>query len=92
MEVKIYGPEVNLSRMRGSNKAFVEESSPHIASIMADDPEPLIRDCQVIVLGARDADVEASLRATPSEARVVVDLVGVSNPDELGGECHGVCW
>ena len=92
MEVKIYDPEVNLSRIRGSNKAFVEESIPHIASIMADDPETLIRDCQVIVLGARDADVEASLRATPSEARVVVDLVGVSNPDELGGEYHGMCW
>lgn len=60
--------------------------------MMADDPETLIRDCQVIGLGARDADVEASLRATPSEARVVVDLVGVSNPDELGGEYHGVCW
>jgi GDP-mannose 6-dehydrogenase len=92
MDVSIYDPEVNLSRIRGSNKAFVEESIPHIASIMADDPKDVIRDCKVIVLGARDKAAEAALRDINDGTRIIIDLVGVPNRAEMSGEYHGVCW
>ncbi len=92
MEVKIYDPEVNLSRIRGSNKAFVEESIPHIASIMVDDPNLLIRDSKVIVLGARDETVEMALRSAHDSTRAIVDLVGVPNRAGMAGDYHGVCW
>ncbi len=88
----IYDPEVNLSRIRGSNKAFVEESIPHIASIMAADPESLIRDCKVFVFSARDDAVEAALRGTPDGGRIIIDLVGIPDATAIAGEYHGVCW
>jgi GDP-mannose 6-dehydrogenase len=92
MDVKIFDPEVNLSRIRGSNKAFVEESIPHIASIMADDPETVIRECKVVVLGARNPAAEAALRAVRDDSRIIVDLVGVPDRAEMSGQYHGVCW
>jgi GDP-mannose 6-dehydrogenase len=92
MDVRIYDPEVNLSRIRGSNKAFVEESIPHIASIMSDDAASLIRESRVVVMGVRDASAEAALRALPDEKRVVVDLVGIADRESISGEYVGVCW
>ena len=92
MDVQIYDPEVNLSRIRGSNKAFVEESIPHISSIMTDDIPRLVASCKVIVLGVRDAAVESYLRAHPDETRTVVDLVGVNDLSGEIGAYHGICW
>jgi GDP-mannose 6-dehydrogenase len=92
MDVRIYDPEVNLSRIRGSNKAFVEEAIPHIASIMTDDVERLIGECEVIVLGVRDSMVESRLRVRPDRSRTLVDLVGVPDVDEAMGQYHGICW
>lgn len=92
MDLWIYDPEVNVSRIRGSNKAFVEESIPHIASIMTDDIAQLMADCNVIVLGIRDAAVEAYLQANPNPTRVIVDLVGIRNVSPSMGQYHGICW
>ncbi len=92
MDVRIYDPEVNLSRIRGSNRAFVEESIPHIASIMTDDVAQLVRSCDVIVVGARDAAAESCLRAHPDASRTLVDLVGMTGVSETMGQYHGICW
>jgi GDP-mannose 6-dehydrogenase len=92
IHVDIFDPEVNLSRIRGSNRAFVEESIPHIASILTEDFEQLIRDSGVVVLGVRDAAVEAWLRTHPDSSRIVVDLVGVDRSTAESSEYHGICW
>jgi GDP-mannose 6-dehydrogenase len=92
MDVRIYDPEVNLSRIRGSNKAFVEESIPHIASIMTEDVGRLVADCKVVVLGVRDATVESYLRSHPDPTRTLIDLVGVKDVSSAMGQYHGICW
>jgi GDP-mannose 6-dehydrogenase len=92
MYVQVYDPEVNLSRIRGSNKAFVEESIPHIASIMTDDVGMLIGNCNVIVLGVRDAAAESHLRKYPDPTRTLVDLVGIQDVSDSMGQYHGICW
>jgi GDP-mannose 6-dehydrogenase len=92
MDVRIYDPEVNLSRIRGSNKAFVEESIPHIASIMTEDVGRLVDDCKVVVLGVRDATVESYLRSHPDPTRTLIDLVGVKDVSSAMGQYHGICW
>jgi GDP-mannose 6-dehydrogenase len=92
LEVKIYDPEVNLSKIRGSNKVFVEESIPHISSVMTEDIEGLVREARVIVLGVRDAKAESILRSLPGSSRTIVDLVGVENVSSYAGAYHGICW
>jgi GDP-mannose 6-dehydrogenase len=89
-DVKIYDPEVNLSRLIGSNRAFLTESIPHIASIMEDRADALLESCEVIVLGMRDVEVENALRQ--GRAHIVVDLVGVPEPERMEGSYRGICW
>ena len=46
----------------------------------------------MIVLGVRDAAVEAHLRANPDPTRTLVDLVGIKDVSDSMGQYHGICW
>jgi GDP-mannose 6-dehydrogenase len=92
MQVSIYDPHVNLSRIRGSNRAFLDQSIPHIASIMVDDPETVLRNSAVVVAGVRDGAFENALKSSANRSLIIVDLVGIPDGKRLVGEYHGICW
>jgi GDP-mannose 6-dehydrogenase len=76
----------------GSNRKFLEESIPHVASLMEEDPSSLLGTCEVIVMGVRDADVERALATGAPCAATVIDLVGIPHADSLPMRYHGICW
>jgi GDP-mannose 6-dehydrogenase len=70
-DVRIYDPWVNLGRLRGRNRAFVDRHLPHLAALLVDRPETLTAHAEVLVLGS-DAAVGRDWRA--GFAGEVIDL------------------
>jgi GDP-mannose 6-dehydrogenase len=62
LKLGIYDPGVNLSRLLGANRRHIEESIPHIGSLMSDDLARLIDEAQVLVVGLRSDRVVGELR------------------------------
>ncbi len=91
-ELSIYDPEVHLSRLIGANRAYIEQTIPHIASLIDQSLESVLDKSDVIVVGLSDAEVAATLREALKPEHVLVDLVGLADRDELKGEYHGACW
>ena len=50
-DLRIYDPEVNLSRLLGANKRYIEHSIPHIGSLMSDDCAAVIDHAEVLIVG-----------------------------------------
>jgi GDP-mannose 6-dehydrogenase len=89
-EVRIFDPNVNLARLIGANKAFIEREIPHIASLMAESPEEVVAASEVLVVGNRDASYLPPLKKLRRGQRVL-DLVRLIPPGfRTAGRCEGI--
>ena len=91
-DLRIFDPEVNLSRLIGANKRFIEESIPHIGSLMVASCELALAHAQVVLVGLGGKDTaEALLRGIHTQHQVV-DLVGLPRDSLKCSRYEGVCW
>jgi GDP-mannose 6-dehydrogenase len=90
--VKVYDENVSLSQLNGANRAYIEQTIPHIACLLADKPDDVLDWSDVIVLGNRSRQFESRMAdLTPNQS--VIDLVRVPlDRTALNGNYHGICW
>jgi len=50
-ELKIHDPAVQLSKLHGSNRAFLEERLPHISRLLCERLDAALADAEVVVIG-----------------------------------------
>ncbi|RIK30585.1 MAG: GDP-mannose dehydrogenase [Anaerolineae bacterium] len=90
--IKIYDDKVELSRLIGANKAFLESELPHIASLMCSSMEELIKESDVVII----TNGSKAFKQAPelmSKQQVLIDLVGVAKESrELPGAYEGIGW
>ena len=91
-ELKIYDPAVSLALLVGANKRFIEETIPHIGSLLSDDLEEVCRFADTIVVGHRDTPIENALTRHAEGIGRTVDLAGIEQEAARGSEYFGVCW
>jgi GDP-mannose 6-dehydrogenase len=91
-DLRIYDPEVNLSRLIGANRRFIEESIPHIGNLMVKSCEAALAHGQVILMGAGSKTiVEEVVRGLTAEHRVV-DVIGLPRDRFKCASYAGACW
>ena len=92
LKVRIYDPEVNVSRLVGANRRYIDQTIPHIGSLMCAEPGPVIDESEVLVVGLRTPAVVAELVARCRQDQAIVDLVRLPDREQLRGQYRGVCW
>ena len=92
LQLRVYDPEVNISRLIGANRRYIEESIPHIASLMVQRCEELIDASEVLVVGLRSDPVLQALHERCRPDHFILDLVRLPDPNAILGEYRGVCW
>jgi GDP-mannose 6-dehydrogenase len=92
LQLRIYDPTVNVARLIGANRRFIEESIPHIASLMTSDLDMLVRDAEVLVVGMKSPEVLAALKTHTRADQLLVDIVGLADRQGHRAEYQGVCW
>ncbi len=92
LELRVFDPEVNLARLIGANKRYIEENIPHIASLMTSDIVDLIRRSDVLVIGRTTSQIGEALLSSHRADQLVVDLVGLRLDSPLRATVRGVCW
>jgi GDP-mannose 6-dehydrogenase len=55
-DIRIYDPNVAVTRLRGRNLAYVDRHLPHLAALLVDGPEQLYAHASLLVLGTDVAD------------------------------------
>ena len=61
LELLVYDPEVELSRLLGANRRFIEQHVPHIGSLLRPDLAAVVDASDVVVLGSSDRAVQRDL-------------------------------
>jgi GDP-mannose 6-dehydrogenase len=92
LQLSIYDPQVNVARLIGANRRFIEESIPHIASVMTGDVERLVREADVLVVATRTPEVLAALRAHTRPEQLLLDVAVLPDREAHQARYRGVCW
>ena len=92
-EVSIYDREVLLARLHGSNRAYIEQTIPHISRLMKPSVDLALHDAEVIVIGKRSAEYREPLRRF-ANGHYVIDLASLfaAPVDRDAMDYEGICW
>lgn len=91
-ELRIFDPEVRLSRLLGANRSYIEAHIPHLGSLLCDDIADMLDPSDVILVGLQQPALDAALQARVRADHYLVDLVNLPNRDLLRCRYEGVCW
>jgi GDP-mannose 6-dehydrogenase len=83
--VRIFDPHVAVTRLTGANKAYIDRELPHIASLLVEDVDTLVRESDVVVATKRAPHYAAALDLVRAD-QAVVDLVRLFKDDQVQGD------
>lgn len=90
--VRIYDENVELGRLFGTNKAFLERVVPHITSLVCTSLDELLAWAEVVVVAHGAAAFRHVLPLIRPDQKLV-DLVGVvTDTEQIRGDYEGICW
>jgi len=91
-ELAIYDRDVELARLTGANKAFIEHEIPHLGRLLKQSAEQTLEGAEAIVIG-HVGQTEAGVIAARHDGRTIIDLQGVRDLETLkGADYQGICW
>jgi GDP-mannose 6-dehydrogenase len=92
LELLVYDPEVQYSKLLGANRRFIEQHVPHLGSLLRSDLADVVSHSDLLVVGSSQRDVLEALKRTVSNTQIVIDLTHVPSPDAWPCVVDGLCW
>ncbi|MBT9485997.1 MAG: UDP-glucose/GDP-mannose dehydrogenase family protein [Rubrivivax sp.] len=90
-EMAIYDVSVKTSRLLGKNREFIEREIPHLDKLLREQPESVLEDAEVIVIGHAEPHAREKIVAMAGQRRVI-DLSGYADIQKACSAYEGICW
>ena len=91
-QVKIFDPNVSLSRLVGSNKAYIEQELPHVSKMLLESIDEVIDGSDTIVVGNPNPQFREAIQQVP-DSKIIIDLVRIMpQVDEAPANYRGIGW
>jgi GDP-mannose 6-dehydrogenase len=91
LKLAIYDRDVELARLFGANKEYIEREIPHISSLMRPGLDEVIDASEVIIIGKREDEFRV-LSDKIHDGRVIIDLVRLFDVEDNRKQYQGICW
>ena len=90
-DIRIYDSSVNLAKLFGANKDYIERHIPHIANFMTNDLAKVMEHAEVIIVGNPAEEFKTALQSL-RVGQYVFDLVRVSRDARRSENYEGMSW
>lgn len=91
-KVTIYDEEVSLAKVYGANRKYIEQTIPHISSLMAGSIKEVFGASDVIVVSKKGPEF-ADAAKLQAGSKTVIDLVRLwSELNQRPAKYEGICW
>jgi len=91
-KVRIYDPRVELSRLVGANRAFVEKGLPELPQLLTTSAGELLASSDVVVVAGTHREFASAIQRV-KKRQIVIDLVRIpASAIARRGNTHGLCW
>ncbi|TKK67408.1 UDP-glucose/GDP-mannose dehydrogenase family protein [Ilyomonas limi] len=72
-DLRIYDENIQVARLTGKNKAYIESRIPHLAKLLSHDLDKLIRESDVLVVSNKERGIENALQQV--SGKIIIDMV-----------------
>jgi GDP-mannose 6-dehydrogenase len=72
-DVRIYDRNVVMARLKGANRAYIEQEIPHVSSLLCETAQSLVEHADVLVFGSAGQDA-AQVLAVRRPDQTIIDL------------------
>ncbi|MCU0474311.1 MAG: nucleotide sugar dehydrogenase [Bacteroidales bacterium] len=87
-KIYVYDPNVQISKLIGSNKSYIEEKLPHISSLLIKDLDKMILESEVIVFPNKMSELNY---LQINKEKIIIDFF--RNESLMGYDNYiGLCW
>ncbi len=91
-DLRIYDRYVQVARLMGSNRAYIEREIPHLERLMVVGPEVALSTSRIAVIGHIVPEDRPELLAALTD-HIVIDLAGIAALRTVPGISYeGLCW
>lgn len=92
-DLRIFDPNVSLSRLIGANRVYIKERLPHIGDLLVDSADAVFSHAEILVVGSRAPEIIDAIDRR-SVGQTIIDLVRMPNADQMRGrkDYRGIAW
>lgn len=92
LRLSIYDADVNLSRLIGANKQYIEEAIPHLGELLTTTAQDAIDGAEIVIVGQSLPAAWSAVYTHCTPGQLVVDLAGGAERSRIPASYWGVCW
>lgn len=85
----IYDRNVNVSKLSGANKAYIDEHIPHLSKLVVDDLDQVINKSETVIITHNEPEFKNLNKKYPDVH--FIDLVKIKD-GVSSGNYEGICW
>lgn len=74
LDVRVFDPEVALSRVMGGNRAFIDRTIPHITNLMCESLDDLVASTELVIVGKPTPGLNEVFDHVHRDGQVILDL------------------
>ena len=87
-DIRIYDKNINLARITGTNKEYIDSHIPHLSNLMVSDAAKLVEECDVIIINNKEKEFVELVKQI--ENKIIIDFVRIdesllAKPNYIGG-------
>jgi GDP-mannose 6-dehydrogenase len=90
-QVRVYDPNVDVSRLIGANKHYADLHIHGLAEIMVKSADEIIEFAECVVIG-HGTEEFAEAAKTVRDHQFLIDLVRIDASRKSSGNYSGLCW
>lgn len=90
-ELSLFDTNVNLSRLTGKNKEYLNSHMPHISRLLKSDMNHVITSSEVIVVGTKESAFRQVFDLVHKK-QIIIDLVRLDDKKVSQDNYVGICW
>ncbi len=93
IDLEIYDKNVSLAKLTGANKAYLENTIPHISKLLKQDLNQVIDKADVVIIAHVLDEFKnfADIRNRVSDDTMIIDLVRITD-EPSHDNYEGICW
>ena len=92
VQLSIYDPDVQLSRLLGANRRFIETQLPHIGELLKPDLDAIIAESEMLIVGVSNPAIFDGIVTHSRPEQRIIDLVKLPEMKGLRAQVEGLCW